>query len=126
MRLSFEDGLLLGTIDITFQGKTRTIDRVIIDTGASHSIIVADEASELGIYFEPGDKLVNSIGIGGEEYGFSKKVDRVNFGNKSFSSVEIDFGNLNGFDINGLIGLDLLKAGKFIIDLKKLELIPQE
>lgn len=122
MNLSYDNGLLFTSIEISFQGRTKTIDRVVIDTGAAHSIIVIDEVFDIGVYFEPGDTLVNSIGIGGEEYCFSKKIDQVRLGNKFFQNIAIDFGTLDGFDINGLIGLDLLKTGEFIIDLKNLKL----
>jgi hypothetical protein len=46
----------------------------------------------------------------------------VKLGDKDFPNIKIDFGTLDGFDINGLIGLDLLKTGEFIIDLKNLKL----
>ncbi|MBE1553366.1 aspartyl protease family protein [Sporosarcina limicola] len=122
MNLSDESGLLFTSIEISFRGKTKTIDRVVVDTGAVHSIIVVDEVSDIGIFFEPGDTLVNRIGIGGEEYCFSKAIDMVSLRNKDFLNVDIDFGNLDGFNINGLIGLDLLKTGEFLIDLKNLKL----
>ena len=37
--------------------------------------------------------------------------------------MKLDFGNLDDWGINGLKGLDILMNGKFIIDLKKLELV---
>lgn len=37
--------------------------------------------------------------------------------------MKLDFGNLDDWGINGLIGLDILMGGKFIIDLEKLELV---
>ncbi|MBE3571012.1 MAG: aspartyl protease family protein [Bacillales bacterium] len=122
MKLLYENGLLLTSVKVVFQGKTKTIGNVVVDTGAAHSILNIDGVDSLGIYFEPGDKLVSSMGIGGEEYCFSKRIDAIYLDHKVFSDVFIDFGNLSGFDINGLIGLDLLKTGEFIIDLKKLEL----
>ena len=57
---------------------------------------------------------MNSIGIGGEQYCFSKRIDLVKLGDKIFQIVEIDFGTLDGFDVNGLIGLNLLKTGGII------------
>ncbi|WP_018394644.1 retropepsin-like aspartic protease [Bacillus sp. 37MA] len=123
MILFYDEGLLLTSIEIEFNGKRKIIDRVVVDTGAAHSIIVIDEVSDIGIYFEPGDHLVNSIGIGGEEFCFSKKISFVKLANKEFHHVDIDFGNLDGFPINGLVGLDLLKTGGFIIDLDDMKLI---
>ena len=77
MNLAYKNGLLFTSVEISFQGKTKIIDHVVIDTGAAHSIIVADEVSDIGIFFEPGDTLVNSVGIGGMEYSFSKRIDKV-------------------------------------------------
>ncbi|EIJ78466.1 hypothetical protein PB1_12949 [Bacillus methanolicus PB1] len=103
MKLFYENGLILTSVELRFKGKTRWIDSVAIDTGASLSILVVDKVDDIGIYFEPGDKLVSIVGIGGEEYCFSKKIDAIKLGDKSFSNVCIDFGNLNGFDINGFV-----------------------
>ncbi len=36
---------------------------------------------------------------------------------------KLDFGNLDDWGINGLIVLDILMNGKFLIDLEKLELV---
>jgi hypothetical protein len=55
MKILYEDGLLLTPIGISFHGKTKILDRVVIDTSAVHSIIVIDEVSDIGIFFEPGD-----------------------------------------------------------------------
>jgi hypothetical protein len=49
-------------------------DRLVVDTGAAHTLISADIVEKLGIYFENGDSLVSSYGIGGVEYSFRKLV----------------------------------------------------
>jgi hypothetical protein len=38
----------------------------------------------------------------------------------------LDFGDLEDWGINGLIGLDILMNGKFIVDLEKLELLQRK
>ncbi|MFC5557626.1 retropepsin-like aspartic protease [Ureibacillus thermophilus] len=123
MQLIFEDGLLLSTIEICYKGKRKYLNRVAIDSGASHSFIDIDSVEDLGIAFENGDPLICHSGIGGAEYSFSKNIDYIKIGEKIFREVPIDFGTLRGFNIQGLIGLDILKSGEFLLDLKNLQLI---
>ncbi len=123
MKLDFVNHLLEVEMTISYKGKKLTIDKLVIDTGAAHTLISSDIVDEIGIYFENGDPLVSSYGIGGEEYSFRKPVDFIKLGNYQILDMKLDFGNLDDWGINGLIGLDILMRGKFIIDLEKLELI---
>ncbi|WP_003543709.1 retropepsin-like aspartic protease [Desulfotomaculum nigrificans] len=121
MKIRHQDGLLFISLSITYKGKTRTIENVVIDTGATHSIISIDAVSDWGISMERGDKIVTSIGIGGKQYAFVKRVDGVEFNGFKLGSCEVDFGliDLQG-SINGLLGLDLLLKAGAVIDLKNL------
>jgi predicted aspartyl protease len=123
MKLKLVNHLLEVEMTISYKGKTKTIDRLVVDTGAAHTLISSDIVEELGIYFENGDSLVSAYGIGGEEYSFRKPVDYVKLGNHEITNIKLDFGNLEDWGINGLIGLDILMNGKFIIDLEKIELL---
>lgn len=67
---------------------------------------------------------MSSYGIGGEEYFFRKPVDYIKLGSHEIQDMKLDFGSLDGWDINGLIGLDILMSGGFRIDLKELNLTP--
>ncbi|WP_141431095.1 retropepsin-like aspartic protease [Bacillus sp. 03113] len=108
---------------ISYKGKTKIIDKLVIDTGAAHTLISSDIVDEIGIYFENGDPLVSAYGVGGEEYSYRKSVDFIKLGTHEIPEIKLDFGDLNDWGINGLIGLDILMNGKFIIDLEKLELV---
>nr|WP_246421474.1 retropepsin-like aspartic protease [Texcoconibacillus texcoconensis] len=111
------------SLTIHYQGKTKVIDRMVIDTGAAHSLISSDVVDDIGVFFEPGDRLITMVGVGGEEYSFRKELESAELGSVKFDNINIDFGTLdNEFGINGLIGLDILKQGKFIIDLQSLKL----
>ena len=123
MKLDFVNHLLEVEMTISYKGKKKTIDKLVIDTGAAHTLISSDIVDDIGIYFENGDSLVSSYGIGGEEYSFRKPVDFIKLGNYEIQDMNLDFGNLDHWGINGLIGLDILMNGQFIIDLGKLELI---
>lgn len=123
MKLDYANYLLQTSLTISFQGKTKVINNMVVDTGAAHSLISTDVVDDIGIFFEAGDKLITMIGIGGAEYSFQKELDSVELGPVKLEKIKIDFGILdNDFGINGLIGLDILKSGEFIIDLKNLEL----
>ncbi|WP_106497285.1 aspartyl protease family protein [Lentibacillus sp. Marseille-P4043] len=123
MRLEFVNNLLEVEMTISYKGKMKTIDKLVVDTGAAHTLISSDVVDEIDIYFKNGDPLVSSYGIGGEEYSFRKPVDFIKLDNYEIPDMKLDFGNLDGWGINGLLGLDILMNGKFIIDLGKLELI---
>ncbi|MBJ6361470.1 retropepsin-like aspartic protease [Paenibacillus sp. GCM10012307] len=128
MQIQFTDGLLQASMTICYKGHSLTIDKLIIDTGAAHSLLSSDTVSEIGIKFENGDKLVRSFGIGGDEYSFRKQVDQIQFGDLVMTDIPIDFGifhdDINY--INGLIGLDILKNGNMIVDLHRMEIYPAQ
>jgi predicted aspartyl protease len=109
MQIDLVNHLLQTSMTLTYKGQSLTIDKLVIDTGAAHSLISSDMASEIGIRFENGDKLVRSFGIGGDEYSFRKQVDHVQLGDFLIKDIHIDFGvfheEINY--INGLIGLDI-------------------
>ncbi|MEQ6377656.1 retropepsin-like aspartic protease [Bacillaceae bacterium S4-13-56] len=123
MKLDFVSHLLEVEMKISYKGQRKTIDKLVIDTGAAHTLISSDIVDEIGIYFENGDPLVSSYGIGGEEYSFRKTVDFIKLDNYEIPDMKLDFGNISDWGINGLIGLDILMNGQFIIDLGKLELL---
>lgn len=120
MRIELRDGLLFTTIKITYKGQTKQIDNVVIDTGASHSLLTQDCVDEIGIRVSGEDEIVTSHGIGGKEHSFVKKVDKVEVGEYQTKHCSLDFTSYIYEDINGLLGLDILLGAGFIIDLEKL------
>ncbi len=126
MQIEYAHNLLQASMTICYRGRSLTIDNLIIDTGAAHSLLASDVVSEIGIKFENGDKLLRSFGIGGDEFSFQKRVDHIQLGELIIEDFSIDFGvfheDINY--INGLIGLDILKGGNMIIDLHRMEMHP--
>lgn len=126
MQIELIDDLLQASMTICYKGRSLTIDNLVIDTGAAHSLLSSDIVSEIGIKFENGDKLLRSFGIGGVEYSFQKRIDQIQIGDLTMENIPIDFGvfheDINY--INGLIGLDILKGGNTIIDLQRMEMYP--
>jgi predicted aspartyl protease len=94
MQIEYAHNLLQTSMTICYKGHFLIIDNLVIDTGAAHSLLSSDIVSEIGIAFENGDKLVRSFGIGGEEFSFQKRVDRVQLGNLVLNDISIDFGGI--------------------------------
>lgn len=123
MKLIFQNGLLFTTLKITYRGNTKTIDRVVIDTGATHSIISTDEVKELGIEIEKDDRVVTSMGVGGgNQFAFQKQISKVEFKAFRLKNVNVDFGMIDprrnnkrviriGFVNGGWSGLGFKKYG---------------
>ena len=123
MNIRYDNGLLFIDIKISYLGKSKLIKNVVIDTGASHTIISPDIVSSIGISASPLDKFITMDGIGGEHYAYRKKIDSISIGEIELKDIEIDFGVIdeNG-NINGLIGLDVLLELGVSIDLKNVKL----
>lgn len=124
MEIVYRDGLLYTSITIVYKGCSKTINNIVIDTGASDSIVSVDAVDDIGIYAEVGDKIISLSGVGGSLHNaFVKKIDCVKFGNLTVNNFEMDFGIIdNKGEINGLLGLDLLIKAGAIIDLKRFKL----
>jgi len=122
MNTEYRDGLLFTEMSLKWLGKTVDIDNIVIDTGASHTLISSDVAESIGILYANGDRIVSMYGIGGQEFAFRKKIDGVLLGRKLMEGTELDFGYLGDDGINGLIGLDLLMDSKAVVDLNKLQI----
>jgi predicted aspartyl protease len=121
MQIRFENGLLLTSLMITYKGKTKIVNNIIIDTGAAHSMLSSDTVEDIGIRFTNGDRIISMYGIGGEDYAFEKVVENIKIGDINIEGYDMHFGLINSSGINGLLGLDLLMKAGMIIDLKNLK-----
>jgi predicted aspartyl protease len=123
MKIDLVNGLLQTSITLIYKGQTLTIDKVVIDTGASHTLLSADIVSELGVFFKTGDEIVNAFGVGGEESCFRKTFDNVQLGSFQIENFKLDIGTLHEkIAVNGLLGLDLLMEANIILDLSTLRM----
>ena len=124
MKIEYRNGLLFTTIEIFFRNKSKKINNIVIDTGASMSIISPDIVDDIGIFAEAKDRIVSSIGVGGSIHNsFEKDIDTIKVENQMINNIKLDFGIIdsNG-GINGLLGLDVLMQFGAIIDLKSFEI----
>ena len=73
------------------------------------------------------DYITTLFGIGGPDNSFQKILECVEFGSKKFENYKIDFGGFQGdYNINGVIGLDLLNDAGVTIDLKNMKITEPE
>ncbi|WP_172198751.1 retropepsin-like aspartic protease [Saccharibacillus qingshengii] len=122
MNIEYRDGLLFTEITVHFNKQKKVTSNIVIDTGASHTLISQDEVDEIGIQVSMEDDIITSYGIGGKEHAFSKKIEGIQVGDFILKDVYIDFTSFKYHSINGLLGLDVLTEGEFNIDLKAFEL----
>lgn len=79
----------------------------------------ADIVAEIGVVPEADDRLRNMWGIGGSEAVFRRTIGRIEVGSVALADWTIDVARMNyGFDIHGIIGMDVLKALGANIDLR--------
>ncbi|BBN97625.1 aspartyl protease family protein [Sporolactobacillus terrae] len=90
MKLELVNHLLAVKMTISYKGKSKKMDKLVVDTGAAHTLISSDIVNEIGIYFENGDSLVSAYGIGGEEYSFRKPVDIIKLGTHKIPEIKLD------------------------------------
>ncbi|SHG60442.1 retropepsin-like aspartic protease family protein [Ornithinibacillus halophilus] len=121
MKISYNGQLITVSLIVNFRGKSIEVRDVIIDTGSSHTVISPDILEEIGIMYEEGDPIYEAYGIGGSVPFYTKEMEQIKIGDFTVNNIEIDVGMLPK-DHNGLLGLDILKDYKFILDLDKLEL----
>lgn len=127
-KLQYKKGLLYTSIELKFKGKSIIIEDVIIDTGASHTIIATEYLEEMDTPLLDEDELVKATGYGGTVcYSVRKRLDEMRCGNLVLEDIKLDFGVIDPRDrINGLIGLDFLIGAKTIIDLVDLTVNKKE
>ncbi len=124
MKIILMNGLPRVTASIAYRGNRLKLDRVILDTGSSGSIFSADSLMEIGLNAEPEDEIHRIRGVGGSEFVFKKTVDSVSIGEIRIENCEIEVGAMDyGFEINGIVGMDLLTRIGAIIDLSRLEIL---
>lgn len=121
MKISYDGQLLTTSLVVTFRGKNLQINNVVIDTGSSHTVITPDLLEEIDVKYENGDAIYEPYGIGGTVPFYTKIMDKIQIGSFFVKDIEIDVGMLPKHH-NGLLGLDILKTFKFIIDMDKLDL----
>lgn len=125
MKLRLEHGLPFVTLSISYRGSSLELSHVLLDTGSASSIFAVDRLSSIGLLPEPRDILKRIRGVGGVEFVFTKRVKRISLGDWAVEDFEIEVGAMDyGFPIEGLLGVDFLRAAQAVVDLAELEIRP--
>jgi len=125
MKLYFEYGLPFAQIELVNGEKRVKLSKVLIDTGSGTTIISTETAIELGLDQQPDDEINLVSGIGGTESVYEKYVGKIIFDLLAVDNFKVDVGAmLYSFDFDAIIGADLLKQAKAIINFEEMTLIP--
>lgn len=124
MKIRLENGLPFIEATIEQNGATLALKKVLLDTGSAGCIFSADRLLEIGLAYEPSDKVHRIRGVGGAEFVFIKTIDRLSPGEIRVDDFQIEAGAMDyGFEIDGILGMDFLKRVGAIIDLANLEIV---
>ena len=127
INIYFDGQLIYASLKLTYKGKSKIVDKLVVDTGAAKTFISIDAVNDIEVSFEDEDFITTVYGIGGPDNSFEKVIESLEFGSKVFKGYKVDFGTFYGdYGINGLIGLDLLKDAGVTIDLKNIRMIEAE
>jgi hypothetical protein len=98
-------------------------DNVLLDTGSAGTIFSADKMASMGVQYEPEDMVHRIRGVGGAEFVFTKRMDRIRLGDLDVNRFEVEIGAMDyGYNIDGIIGVDFLMQVGAVIDLANLEI----
>jgi len=124
MQLTLKDGLPFATVEVFYHGVSVEIQDVLIDTGSASTIFSADILASINVAPLPTDTLHLIRGVGGTEAVFMRRMDQIRLGEKLMDGVEVEVGGMDyGFEISGILGMDLLLAAGATIDLPQMRII---
>lgn len=125
MKLTFEYGLLFAEIELFNDDNKVKLSKALIDTGSASTIISTETAIGLGLGPQPDDEINLVRGVGGVEAVFEKHVERIALGAATLENIKLDVGAMNyGFEIDAIVGMDVLEQAKAIINIHEKTLTP--
>ena len=123
VNLEQRDSLLFVSVVVGYEGGEVEVPSVLVDTGSATTVLSIDALAELSIQPEPGDPIRKLRGVGGVEYVFTRRLEKLSLGGVGVGEFEVEVGALDyGFEMNGILGLDCLVEVGAIIDLRRLVL----
>lgn len=118
MKITTRYGLPFIDVILTHNGKDLCFQNFLIDTGSASTLIAAEIAVSLGLGPEPNDAIREIRGVGGSEFVYEKRIDKIHLGSKEINDFKIQIGDMDyGFDMDGIIGYNLLMDLKATINL---------
>lgn len=122
MKLTVVQGLLVATVTICHRDRCTVVENMVVDTGSAHTWVNVNAVDgELDLTPVGADEIVTAFGLGGRDVAVRKTIDEITFDSFHARAFSIEVGSL-GPGLGGLIGLDLLRAGQFLLDFDALDL----
>lgn len=123
MRLQIRGELPFITLTLVHRGSVTSVENVLVDTGSASTVLNADVVALVGVLPEPGDRVRALRGVGGREFVFTHRIDRLEVDGRGLSDFEVEVGEMDyGFEIGGILGMDFLRSTGAILNLRKLTL----
>jgi len=123
MRMQVRDGLPYIIVTLQYRGRQLDLANVLLDTGSAGTLFAADQVLAVGLQYEANDPVQRIRGVGGAEFVFIKRLDRLAVGELQVNDFDIEVGAMDyGFAIDGIIGTDFLLQVGAVIDLSRLEI----
>lgn len=125
MKIRLREGLPYLTASLHYRGRKLRLQNVLLDTGSAGTVFSADKVLAIGIQSEADDLIHRIRGIGGSEFVFTKRIERLSLGDLRIEGFEIEVGAMDyGINIDGIIGIDFLLRVGAMIDLAQLKIYP--
>lgn len=122
VKLNLKYGLPFCNINLCYNGKFIFIDNVLLDTGSGGSVFKMDVVEDVGITIDDDDVIESISGVGGSEFVYKKDIDSIALGELQLDNFKIEVGVMDyGFEINGILGMDFMKAVGAVIDLGEMK-----
>lgn len=108
------------SVQLVVDGTTIKFDNALIDTGAASSLFNIEKVFEHGFTIQDTDIICEMVGIGGSEQVIQRSIDSILVANRLVDSPAIQFGKMDyGFEIDGIVGSDVLREISVVIDFDK-------
>ncbi len=119
MKLLLKDNIPFITAKVAYKGAVIEIPNILIDTGSDSTIFSTDIVAAIHIVPSPRDILHTIRGVGGAEVVFRRTIDYLQIGSYRVPNFTVDIGGMDyGFEINGILGMDVLTQAGAVIDLQ--------
>ncbi len=123
VKLEIRHGLPFVSATVTHNSNSIDFHGVVVDTGSVGSIFSIDRLAHINLTYALDDQVRRVQGVAGAEFVVSKRVEQVSVEAMAANHLEIQMGSVDyGFEIDGILGMDWLRAVGAVIDLDALEL----
>lgn len=123
MKLVLENGLPFVSVTLQRHGKSLFLSKVLVDSGSTGTVFPFDKLNVLGIEVELEDSIRRISGVGGAEFVFSKRIEKLALETVSVSDFIVEIGAMDyGFELDGILGIDFLLHVGAHLDFQHLEI----